>query len=238
MAQPLNEWVAEEVAPFRDRPVQWLSGEHFFRDPSRAVTVDHSYFLSPADGIILYQGVVEPDDAVLDVKGRPYSVQNMLRTKIDEPCYVVGVFMTFYDVHINRIPYAGVKSYRELPPLTTVNRPMLNVEKSLIEQLRIPTDSFDYLHANQRVVASIFAPTLRQHYYVAQIADYDVDHIVQFRTDMNAPYRQGQRYGQIRYGSQCELVIPCQHLTLNPCHPTGWHVKAGVDKLVEIGVDN
>jgi len=234
MAQPLAEWVEQDVAPFKDRPISWLTSHHFFRDPARTVTVDNSYFLSPSDGVLLYQRTVDPDQPVLDIKGRDYSVRDALRQpKFDQRCLVVGIFMTYYDVHINRVPYTGYRSFRELPPLHTSNRPMLDAEKSLLEALKLPAD-LGYLHTNQRMLNTIHSPGLGQSYYVVQVADTEVDQIVSFTHQQNQPALQGERFGQIRYGSQAELVIPVGDLKLRTIHQTGWHVQAGVDTLVAI----
>ena len=66
MAKSLEEWVATDVSPFRERPIAWLSQFHFFRDPTRPSYSDTSYFFSPLDGILLYQEVVGPQEAILD----------------------------------------------------------------------------------------------------------------------------------------------------------------------------
>lgn len=34
---------------------------------------------------------------------------------------VIGIFMTYYDVHINRVPYAGNPSYSELDTIGSYN---------------------------------------------------------------------------------------------------------------------
>ena len=94
---------------------------------------------------------------------------------------VIGIFMTFFDVHTNRIPYPGSISHTELEPVDTYNHPMLDVEKSILRDLRISQDSLDYLHHNQRMLNRIYSPHLGQEYYVLQIADYDVNCIVPYK---------------------------------------------------------
>src|SRR5260363_397238 len=85
--------------------------------PSRLTYLDCQYFFSPADGIILYQQVVEPDECLLDIKGKSYSLRDAIRDEsYSQKSLVIGVFMTFFDVHVNRIPYSGRLSYRELDP--------------------------------------------------------------------------------------------------------------------------
>ncbi|MFI5777616.1 phosphatidylserine decarboxylase [Nocardia sp. NPDC051570] len=220
----------------QDKPVSWLSQYHFFRDPSRPHYVDSWYFFSPADGIIVYQSVVEPTESLVDIKGRSYSLREALRDdSYDRTSLVIGIFMTFFDVHVNRIPCSGRLSYREFEPLDTENRPMLDVEKGILEQLRISTDEAEYLHQNQRMVNRVDVPEFHQPYYILQIADYDVDSITPFELKQNQPVQQGERFSQIRYGSQVDLIIPLSDIYhFVPLWQVGDHVEAGIDPLVHI----
>src|SRR6266478_2068629 len=106
MAKELHDWLETEVRPLREKPISWISQFHFFRDPIRPAYSDLSYFFSPADGIILYQRKVHPDECIVGIKGRSYSLRDAMR----DPHYsaeslVIGIFMTFLDVHINRVLY-------------------------------------------------------------------------------------------------------------------------------------
>jgi len=63
---------------------------HFFRDPERVVTAEASEVLSPADGrVIAIDKTREPQ-----FTGRP--------------CWKVSIFMSVFNVHVNRIPISGV----------------------------------------------------------------------------------------------------------------------------------
>lgn len=236
VAEDLSDWVAAEVEPLKDRSIPWLSQHHFFRDPPRATYSDTSFFFSPADGVILYQETVDPGEAIVDIKGRPYSLRDAMRDETySERSLVIGIFMTFFDVHINRIPYPGRLSYRQLDPIDTFNQPMLDVEKGLLEDLRVLPGEARYLHNNQRMINRIDSPQLGHTYYVLQIADYDVDSILPFELKQNQPCDQGHRFSQIRYGSQVDLVIPeCRCHRFKPVQTTGWHVQAGIDPLVAV----
>lgn len=236
MAKTLREWVTDDIGEVAEKSVSWLSQYHFFRDPSRPMYVDSQRFFSPADGVLVYQGVVLPGARVIDIKGRPYTLREALRDdSFDQPCLVVGIFMTFFDVHVNRVPYSGRLSYREFEPLDTINRPMLKFEKDLLERCRIVTDNAEYLWHNQRMVNRVDAPDLGQSYYVLQIADYDVDSITPFNLKQNQPVKQGERFSQIRYGSQVDLIIPLsERCEFIPLQQVGAHVEGGVDPLVAV----
>jgi phosphatidylserine decarboxylase len=236
MAKSLEEWLDTDVRPHRDKPISWISQHHFFRDPIRSSHADTGYFFSPADGIVIYQKKVRPDAPIVAIKGRDYSLRDAMRDPhFDDECLVIGIFMTFFDVHVNRIPYPGVLSYREVDPIDTYNHPMLAVEQCILEDLRIPAHSLEYLHHNQRVLNRIYAGDLGQYYYVLQIADYDVDCVTPFDLKQNQPVGQGERFSQVRYGSQVDLIVPLSpRFEFRPLLPTGVHVEAGIDPLVKI----
>ncbi|GAA1354259.1 phosphatidylserine decarboxylase [Saccharothrix algeriensis] len=236
MVKSLRDWIAEDVDPVRGESVKWLSENYFFRDPMRHTHVDPAYFFSPADGVVLYQGVVEPDAPVVDIKGSPHTVRDAIRDDgYDRVSLVIGIFMTFYDVHVNRVPYSGRLTYRELDAIDTVNRPMLDVEKEILERLRVPAEGREYLRHNQRVVNRVDSAELGRAYHLLQLADYDVDAITPFTLAQHRPVRQGSRFSQIRFGSQVDLIIPVGGgLDLQPLCEPGQHVQAGLDPLVRV----
>src|SRR5437867_10798803 len=91
MARSLNDWLEQDVRPLSDKSVSWLSQFHFFRDPMRPTYSDLSYFFSPADGIILYQRQVGPEDPIVQIKGKPYSLRDALRdATFNAPSLVIG----------------------------------------------------------------------------------------------------------------------------------------------------
>ena len=236
MGKPLREWIDTDVARAKDRSLTWLSHHHFFRDPPRPLFADPSRFFSPADGVVLYQEVVTPDRGIVHIKGRPYSLQEAMRDPgYDATSLVIGIFMTFFDVHVNRVPYPGRLSYRLLDCIDTYNHPMLDVEQSLLDDLRISTAGAHYLRHNQRVLNTIYSVHLRRPYFVLQVADYDVDCITPFELKQNQPCAQGERFSMIRFGSQVDLIIPLlEGHELVPILSSGVHVEAGVDPLIAI----
>src|SRR6266566_4544334 len=236
MAKQLQEWLETEVRPYQEKPISWISQHHFFRDPIRPSYSDLSYFFSPADGIIVYQRTVEKDECIVEIKGKAYSVQDALRDPhYDAPSLVIGIFMTFFDVHVNRIPYPGQLSYKELDPIDTLNHPMLDVEKSIFDDLRIPIEAMGYLHHNQRMINRVYSSELGQSYYILQIADYDVDCVTPFDLKQNQAAGQGERFSMVRYGSQVDLIVPLSsRFDFKPLQKTGDHVEAGLDPLIKV----
>jgi phosphatidylserine decarboxylase len=236
MGKKLQDWLKIDVEPFRDKSITWLSQYHFFRDPIRPTYCDLDYFFSPADGVILYQQTVGPNDCIIEIKGKAYTLRSALRNpQFNARSLVIGIFMTFFDPHINRVPFPGLLSFKELDAIDTYNHPMLDVEKSILDDLRISTDSMDYLHHNQRMLNRIDSLHLGQSYYVLQIADFDVDCVTPFELRQNQPVTQGERFSQVRYGSQVDLIVPLSpRFDFVTLQKTGDHVEAGIDPLIKV----
>ena len=234
MAQTLKEWLGGEVKELQKLPVGDLSNTFFFRDPLRSNHIDHKHFYSPADGTILYQKVVNPGEPVVEIKGVNYTLQDVMCDEdYDKPSLVIGIFMSFYDVHINRIPYGGVLRYEHLEPIESTNKPMLAVEKDILNKAINP-NNMDYLKYNERMFNEIYVPSLNYKYYLIQIADEDVNVIAPFKHqgDLCA---QNERFSLIRWGSQVDLVLPLDdRFEFETLIDDAMHVNAGLDKLVKI----
>jgi phosphatidylserine decarboxylase len=237
MAKILKDWIASDVAAVSDPAKRrWLCEEFFFRDPARPMYSDASYFFSPADGVILYQKRVSATASIVDIKGVSYCLRDAMRSpQLTGEYLVVGIFMTLYDVHINRIPCAGILRYRLLPALETHNWPMIGVEAALLANSSAWAPESQYLHKNQRVLNRITATRLPLTYYLLQIADYDVHCIMPFDVRQNVSMAQNQRFSQVRFGSQVDMIIPISdRLDFRTVAQTGMHVESGIDPLVKI----
>jgi phosphatidylserine decarboxylase len=235
MAKTLKEWLSTDVAKAEKMGVGKLSNEYFFRDPARPTYIDHEYFFSPADGTILYQKVVDPTEPIVEIKGINYTLQDVLGdSTYNKRSLVIGVFMSFYDVHINRAPYGGILRYKRMDPIESTNLPMLALEKDILNKVINP-NNMEYLKNNERMVNTIYSPTLDYTYNVVQIADEDVDVISHFTQEQNESYAQNDRFSLIRWGSQCDLVLPLDdRYEFELCLEDHMHVEAGLDTLVKI----
>ena len=226
-----------EVAKMVSKPVKDLLAYEMNRDPMRAVFANKDYFLSPADGFVVYNKVVNPDEDIIDVKGGKYTVNTLLREEIKERCLVIGIFMTCIDVHINRIPTNGLVHYEKLPCLKVQNLSMRPVEKAILEQLGINHDEMRYSFYNEAMKNRVFVPYLNQSYYLLQIADFEVDVICPF-SPSGSDFTQGERFSLVRLGSQMDLIIPFTNpkLKFKSLIPEGavYHVEGGTDRLVEV----
>jgi phosphatidylserine decarboxylase len=68
----------------------------FFRDPARATPVDDRFIVSPADGLVTLIERVPPPPELAGPAGLG-----------DQPMTRVSIFMSVFDVHINRAPIRG-----------------------------------------------------------------------------------------------------------------------------------
>jgi len=234
MAQKLEDWLNGEVAELSKLPVGELSNTFFFRDPLRPTYIDHEHFYSPADGTILYQKVVQPGEQVLEIKGIDYTIQDVMGdSEYNKPSLVVGIFMSFYDVHINRIPYGGILKYRHMEPIESMNKPMLAVEKDILNKVINP-NNMEYLKYNERMFNQVYVPSLDYTYYLIQIADEDVNVIAPFKHQRDL-CAQNERFSLIRWGSQVDLVLPLDsRYDFETILDDTMHVNAGLDKLIKI----
>lgn len=235
MAKTLSQWIATDVAKAEKLGISKLSNEFFFRDPSRPNYINHEYFYSPADGVILYQKFIkDPSQPVVEIKGINYTLQDVMGDKeYNTPSLVIGVFMSFYDVHINRIPYGGIIHYKRLEPIESTNKPMLAIEKDILNKTINP-DNLEYLKYNERMLNTIYSPSLDYTYHVLQIADEDVNVIAPF-TEQKQSLSQNQRFSLIRWGSQVDIVAPLdERFDFELIQDDHVHIEGGIDPIFKI----
>jgi phosphatidylserine decarboxylase len=147
----------------------------FFRDPIRVSPRDDALVIAPADGLVtMIQPVVPP--AELDILG-------------SEPLVRVSIFMSVFDVHVNRTPIPGI-----IRRVVYISGKFLNADLDKASE------------ENER-----------QHFVVegkdgqlvgfTQIAGLVARRIVAFAKegDMVAT---GQRVGLIRFGSRVDVFLP------------------------------
>ncbi len=104
MAKQLQQWLETEVQPFRDKSVAWLSQLSLFPRPY-APDVCGRELLFRSRG---WNHHLSTDGAAGRVH-RAAQGQGLLsrgrlaRSSFDAPSLVIGIFMTFFDVHVNRM---------------------------------------------------------------------------------------------------------------------------------------
>lgn len=237
MAEKLEDWIKRHVSKYKDIDVKKVYNELFFRDEFRPIFYRPNVFCSPADGVIIYQKKVKPTERILEVKGKNYTLCDILQNKNIKNCYyyVVGVFMTLYDVHINRMPTDGILRFEHKDPIQSLNLPMIFMEKGLFSNdLNYKTQDHTYLFNNERVVNTITYNKKGIKYNVVQIADLDVDTITHYSLQNPEIYAQAERFSFIRWGSQCDLIVP-EHpdYEFEFVEKPMMHVQAGIDPILK-----
>ena len=160
---------------------------YFFRDPDRIVPNAAGTVVSPADGKVI---------AVETVDESPF---------YDGGCKKISIFMSVFNVHVNRIPYEG-----------TVKKITYHPGK--------------FIAANRNKASSdnernaIFLETEEGcHITVVQIAGLIARRII-CTVGSEQSVRRGQRLGMICFGSRVELFVPPD---TEVGVAVGEHVKAG-----------
>jgi phosphatidylserine decarboxylase len=143
---------------------------YFFRDPDRAVPADRAIIVSAADGLVV--GVEEYDEP-------DFHLGPMLR---------ISVFLSVFDVHVNRSPVEGV-----------VNSTVYKAGSFL--DVRHPDSS------TRNECRSWRLETAHGPVAVRQIAGLVARRIVAWAGEGSALER-GQRFGMIRFGSRTEVFLP------------------------------
>ncbi|MDR1303816.1 MAG: phosphatidylserine decarboxylase family protein [Verrucomicrobiales bacterium] len=160
---------------------------YFFRDPFRLPPADRDAIVSAADGkVIFVDEVVEP----------AYSRQKMKR---------VAVFLSVFDVHVNRLPYDGtIKKITHQPgKFLDARVPDIDVQNEAMNWL-VATDRGDMV--------------------IRQIAGLIARRIVAWAKEGDT-LTVGERFGMIRFGSRTDVYLPldCEVLV-----KPGERVKGGL----------
>ncbi len=155
----------------------------FFRDPERVVPQDERLIVSPADGMVSLIAQVEPP---LELRADDGAGGRFLSSG---PVTRVSIFMSVFDVHINRAPIGG-----------TVRRVIYIPGKFMNADLDKASDDNERQHLLiERADGTAVGFT--------QIAGLVARRIVPFVKpgDMVAA---GQRIGLIRFGSRVDVYLP------------------------------
>ncbi len=174
----------------------------FFRDPVRRAdieTLDDNVLYAPADGTVT--DIVEIDDQRLGGKA--------LR---------VGIFLSVFSVHINRVPCRCKVVSVEL-------------KDGVYHDARDPRAS-EHNCAADMLLESQGAPAshLPAKLVVRQITGLIARRIV-CNVKPGDTFDSGQQYGMIRFGSRTELIIPAD-TRAEVLVGVGQKVKAGNDELI------
>ncbi len=145
---------------------------YFFRDPERAIPTSREadLVISPADGKVV----------AIDVVDEPIFILG--------PAVRIGIFMSIWDVHVNRSPVAGeIRLLRHNPGKF------------------LPAFRSEASEVNEHILLGLQAGPRRV--LVKQIAGTVARRCVSYAT-VGEYLEQGERFGLIRFSSRVDLFMP------------------------------
>jgi phosphatidylserine decarboxylase len=163
----------------------------FFRNPAREISGDNNDIVSPADGRVIYIKELEVNQIPVTIKKKQVAgIREITKTDIlEQPCYLIGIAMTLFDVHYNRAPIDGKVIMVKHTPGTSIG---LNTPESTLTNERNTT----VFERDDGIKAG-----------VVQIAARGVNRCIVMSKEGDILIR-GEIFGKIRWGSQADLVIP------------------------------
>ncbi|MCZ8369746.1 MAG: phosphatidylserine decarboxylase [Porphyrobacter sp.] len=179
----------------------------FFRDPERVVPQADNVILSPADGIVSLITEVEPplELQIEDGSGAPGLPAGLVTR--------VSIFLSVFDVHINRTPVGG-----------TVRRVVYIPGRFISAELDKASEENERQHL-------LVERSDGMRIGFTQIAGLVARRIVPFVKPGDI-LAKGQRIGLIRFGSRVDVYLPAG---TDPKVMIGQRVIAGETVLAEIG---
>jgi phosphatidylserine decarboxylase len=187
----------------------------FFRDPERTSPDGAGLVVSPADGLVIYVHRSERGELPVSTKqGRRYALDELVRTPLrSDDAIVVGIALSFLDVHVNRAPIAGaVRVQQRFPgPFASLKHPSA-------------------VYSNERSTTLLERDGLQV--AVVLIASRLVRRIVSY-VKQGDDVALGQRIGAIRFGSQVDVVMP-ETPGLRVLVTPGERVVAGQTPIAEV----
>ncbi|HVO79569.1 MAG TPA: phosphatidylserine decarboxylase [Terriglobales bacterium] len=162
----------------------------FFRDPERAIPDAPGLVVSPADG------------KVTDVS--PLTVEGVRRTRI-------SIFLSVFDVHVNRSPVAGV--IRDVRYQRGKFLNAMNPASAEQNEQNIVTVEGDGHRVMFKQIAGVLARR------------------IVFNKKVGEPVRRGERIGLIKFGSRVDVLLDA---SASPQVKIGDRVKGGASVLARL----
>ncbi|HEX8579077.1 MAG TPA: phosphatidylserine decarboxylase [Allosphingosinicella sp.] len=154
----------------------WVAA--FFRDPIRTTPKGEGLVIAPADGLVTMIASVPPPPELVGEDGLPPG-----------PCTRVSIFMSVFDVHINRSPIAGT-----VKKVVYIAGKFLNADLDKASEDNERNHFLIEGHDGTRIAFT-------------QIAGLVARRIVPW-SKVGDQVTAGQRVGLIRFGSRVDVYLP------------------------------
>jgi phosphatidylserine decarboxylase len=171
----------------------------FFRDPPRRVPREPGLVVSPADGKL--------------VEITPLDYHNF----IGGPAVRIGIFLTIFNVHINRSPCRARVVRLHYSPGKFLNA--LDPQSVLVNEnlwIGLEEEEPPYRRIVCRQISGLIARRI--------VCDLRPGQVVE----------RGEKFGMIKFGSRTELILPAEGLTVNV--QAGQWLNAGCDVIARYAV--
>ncbi len=166
----------------------------FFRDPERFVPFEDDAVISPADGKIII---------IKETYDHRFTEQKVRK---------ISIFMNVFNVHVNRMPFAG------------------EVQKIIYHPGKFYNADSSKAELENEYCAAIVATEKKKRFAVVQIAGLIARRIVCWLEPGDTPAK-GVRFGLIRFGSRIDLYLPEE---AEICVKKGEKVRAGETVIARI----
>jgi len=189
----------------------------FWRDPERVPPEEDGVVVSAADGKVVYAKTVDEGSTPLVTKGgRDYLLHELTGTSVlANAAYIIGVEMTYLDVHVTRCPIAGQVKLQK------------HIEGKFISLRR---DEAPFVNARLTTIIENASLTV----VVVQVASRLVRRVESY-LNVGETVKTGRRLGMIRFGSLVAVVLPKRKDVKIEVKP-GDRVKAGLSVLARYEV--
>jgi len=166
----------------------------FFRDPKRTPPADEHALVAPADGTVVFVGMVP-------------------RTPLGCEALKISIFMSVFNVHVNRVPFSG----------------------RIVDIFYTPGAFFDARNRqssfeNERC-GIVLQTATGIRFAVVQVAGLIARRII-CRPSLGDFLKRGERYGMIRFGSRLDVFLPVE---IEPLVKHGDQTAAGETVLARLG---
>jgi len=167
----------------------------FLRDPVRKTPMQDNIIVAPADGKVAYIRKVKDGEVPVCIKsGEKVLLKEITKSSLDEISngHIVGIAMSFSDVHIQRTPISG----------------------KVIDQVHVSGRFLDInfnarrlLREAERNILTLKDPVNNITVIAIQLASNSVRRVISW-VNKGESLTIGQRYGYVKFGSQVDLIIP------------------------------